>query len=145
MASFQPHHHAGRRRRFRLRLPGLHRNGSGGFGSHLINLKELEHQCQHPAATSEIARASPDPTRLLLVKGPNSSLRSDFTSQPSFIGRRYSLSPYPHWKMTWMIYFNSDSDRSSRCNIDIPQLLRLREDARRPTNDYFDYLSRLEN
>jgi hypothetical protein len=94
---------------------------------------------------SEIAIASPGPTWLLLMRGPNSSLRSDFTSQPPFIRRRYSPSPYPHWKRTWMTYFNSDSNHSSRCNIDMPQLLRLREDTRRPTDDYFDYLSRLEN
>jgi hypothetical protein len=43
-----------------------------------------------------------------------------------------------------MIYFNSDSDRSSRCNIDMQQLCRLREDARQPTDDYFNHSSRLE-
>jgi hypothetical protein len=41
--------------------------------------------------------------------------------------------------------FNSDSDLSLRRNINVPLLLRLREDAQRPAEDYFDYSSRLEN
>jgi hypothetical protein len=74
---------------------------------------------------------------------------SGYATRPLFTRRLCDSRPSPHWRRTWIA--------CSRLKMTAPtttwkllarimlQLLRLHEDARWPTNDCFDYSSRLQN
>jgi hypothetical protein len=114
-------------------------NGFGEFGSHLTNPRELE--ASMPTSSRDIDELTDNLGEIQISdlignceseSGSNSAPTHDGSELESLFqlhittaifGRRYNVSPYLYWKRTWMIYFNSDSDRSSRCNIDMPQVL----------------------
>jgi hypothetical protein len=85
-------------------------NGSGDFGSHLVNPKESE--ASTPTSSRDIKEFADNLGEIQISdlirnreseSGSNSAPtrdRSEFESQPPFIWKRYNPSPYPHWKRT---------------------------------------------